>query len=115
MIALNGQRLPGLLMVEYANASNSQTTLDANDRWTLYGTANNFPSSAYITAEESEILSKNSTAYTDYLNTMAPKFITGAEELTEASFAAFVQHMNELGVEEATQIRQDIYDRHISH
>ena len=115
MIALNGQRLPGLLMVEYANASNSQTTLDANDRWTLYGTANNFPSSAFATAEESEILSKNSTAYTDYLNTMAPKFITGAEELTEESFAEFVQRMNELGVEEATQIRQEIYDRHVSH
>lgn len=113
MIAINGQRLPGLLMVKYANESNTQTTLDANDRWTLYGTANNYPSSAYISAEESEILTRNSTSYTDYLNTMAPKFITGAEELTEESFAAFVERMNELGVEEATQLRQEIYDRHV--
>ena len=44
---------------------------------------------------------------------MAPKFINGTEELTEESFAAFVQHMNELGVEEATQLRQEVYDRYV--
>ena len=113
-IGINGLRLPGLQMVEYANASNNDETLAANVRWTLYGTGNNYPSSAFATADESNTLTMNQSTYTDYLNTMVPKFISGTEELTEESFARFVERMNNLGVAENTQIRQAIYDRHTS-
>ena len=112
LIALNGQRLPGLLNVTYANASNTEETLSANARWTLYGTGNNYPSSAFATAEESNVLTQNSTSYSDYMNVMVPKFITGTEELNEETFQAYVDRMNSLGVEESTKIRQDIYNRH---
>ena len=73
-----------------------------------------YPSSAFSSADESNTLSMNQTSYTDYLNTMVPKFISGTEELTEESFARFVERMNNLGVGENTQIRQAIYDRHTS-
>lgn len=113
-IGINGQRLPGLLMVQYANESNADYVLEGNARWTLYGTGNNYPSSALATAEESNILTQNNTAYTDYLNVMVPKFIAGTEELTEESFQNFVDRLMSLGVEESLRIRQDVYDRHIS-
>ena len=113
-IGINGLRLPGLQMIAYANASNNDETLAANVRWTLYGTGNNYPSSAFSSADESNTLTMNQSSYTDYLNTMVPKFISGTEELTEESFARFVERMNNLGVAENTQIRQEIYDRHTS-
>ena len=112
-IGINGLRLPGLCMVEYANASNADFTLAANDQWTRYGTGNNYPSSAYATADESATLTQNSTTYTDYVNVMVPKFITGTEELTRATFQKFVDRLMSLGVEENLQLRQEIYDRHI--
>lgn len=112
-IGINGLRLPGLGMVEYANASNADFTLAANDQWTRYGTGNNYPSSAYATADESATLTQNSTTYTDYVNVMVPKFITGTEELTPATFQKFVDRLMSLGVEENLQLRQEIYDRHI--
>ena len=113
-IGINGLRLPGLQMIAYANASNNDETLAANVRWTLYGTGNNYPSSAFSSVDESNTLTMNQSSYTDYLNTMVPKFISGTEELTEESFARFVERMNNLGVAENTQIRQEIYDRHTS-
>ena len=88
-------------------------TLAANDQWTRYGTGNNYPSSAYATADESATLTQNSTTYTDYVNVMVPKFITGTEELTPATFQKFVDRLMSLGVEENLQLRQEIYDRHI--
>ena len=111
-IGLNGQRLPGLLMVEYVNASNADYVLTANDQWTRYGTHNNYPSSAYATADESNALTQNSTTYTDYMNVMVPKFITGSEELTEETFQKYVDRMMSLGLEENLQLRQEIYERH---
>ena len=101
-------------MVQYANESNADYVLEGNARWTLYGTGNNYPSSAQATADESNILTQNNTAYTDYLNVMVPKFITGTEELTEESFRSFVDRLMSLGVEESLRIRQNVYDRHIS-
>lgn len=111
-IGLNGQRLPGLVLVEYVNASNADFTLKANDQWTRYGTGNNYPSSAYATADESNTLTQNNTSYTDYMNVMVPKFISGTEPLTEETFQKYVERMMSLGVEENLRIRQEIYDRH---
>ncbi len=114
-VGVNGQRLPGLIMVKYANESNADYTLAANARWTMYGTGNNFPSSAYATADESNILTEKSTTYTDYLNEMVPKFITGSETLTEETFQNFVNTLMSRGVEDCLKIRQEIYNRHVAH
>ena len=46
---------------------------------------------------------------------MVVKFIMGTEELTEESYAAYVNQMNKFGVEDSIRIKQEIYDRYMSY
>ena len=110
--SLKGMRLPGLSLNSYENSVAADYTVAADAEWQKYGTGNNFPSSAVATAQESSTLTSAYTNYTDYLDTMVPKFIMGTEELNEDTFATFVDQMNSLGVEECTRIQQEIYDRY---
>lgn len=112
--SFNGMRLPGLHLNSYANHAAPEHEQYCDSVWKKYGTANNFPAAAGGTPEESAVLTSKYTGYSDYLNSMVPKFIMGTEELNEETFAAFVEQMNDLGVEECRQIYQDIYDRYNS-
>lgn len=109
--SFTGTRLPGLSLNSYSNSVAKEYEIRSSNVWRTYGADNNFPAAATPTAEENAVLTKDYTNYTDYMNSMIPKFIMGTEELTEETFAAFVKQMNAFGAEECTQIYQDIYDR----
>lgn len=113
-LSVSGQRLPGLIFNQYENSAMKESAVHASAQWMKYGSGNNFPDAANATAEESNTLTSGYTNYTDYLDTMVPKFIMGTEELNEATWTAFVERMNSLGVEECTRIQQEIYDRFMS-
>lgn len=113
-LSVSGKRLPGLVPNRYENSVTKESAMHASNQWMKYGTGNNFPGAATATAQESNTLTSSYTTYTDYLDTMVPKFIMGTEELNETTWAAFVEQMNSLGVEECTQIYQEIYDRYMS-
>lgn len=113
-INVTGQRLPGLIFNKYENSVMTESARNAAFQWMKYGNGNNFPGAATATAEESSILTAGYTTYTDYLDSMVPKFIMGTEELNETTWAAFVEQMDSLGVEECTRIQQEMYDRFMS-
>ena len=109
-VAFVGQRLPGILENTYQLMYESEINLEASVIWKGTGIENNYPSSVVFSAEDNDIKSSNYSSYSDYLDSMVPKFIMGTEPLTEESFAAFVAEMNRLGVEESTAIYQSYYD-----
>ena len=111
---LNGNRLPGINKNVYEYEQTADDWKAADVVWGRYGEANNFPGSVYGTAEEDAALAGYYNTYSDYQNSMIPKFIMGTEELTEESYAAYVEQMNAKGVEEAVKIEQAIYDRYMS-
>lgn len=111
--SFRGIRLPGLDLQSYTNLSEPEYSVYSSDQWLSYGGAGDYPRAALgqATADESSVLADRLAVYTDYLNTAVPKFIIGSEELNEDTFAAFVEQMNQLGVAECIEIRQDILDR----
>ncbi len=48
------------------------------------------------------------------MNSEVVKFIMGTSDLTEETYAAYVNQMNRFGVEDATRIKQEIYDRYMN-
>ncbi|MCI9336125.1 MAG: hypothetical protein HFH93_01050 [Lachnospiraceae bacterium] len=47
-------------------------------------------------------------------NGVCPSKRNSDRAVSETTWAAFVEEMNSLGVEECTRIQQEIYDRYIS-
>ncbi len=113
MTGLGGNRLPGLNVKKYEYEATEQCWLDANDAWCKYGYACDYPNNALGTADEETELNNYYNMYNDYQNSLVVKFIMGTEELTEESYAAYVEQMNAYGVEESTRIKQEIYDRYM--
>lgn len=113
-MGLAGARLPGLNIKKYGYALTEQSWLDADKVWCRYGDSGDFPVNAHGTAEEESKLADYYNTYTDYMNSIIVKFIMGTEDLTEESFAVYVEQMNKYGVDEATRIKQEIYDRYMS-
>lgn len=114
-IGLTGARLPGLNIKKYEYALTEQVWLDANEVWCRYGNSGDYPANAKGTADEESQLADYYNTYTDYQNSQVVKFIMGTAELTEESYAAYVEQMNLFGVEDATKIKQAIYDRYMSY
>lgn len=109
-----GSRLPGLLNNEYDLMYATESANKASAVWKGTGRDNNYPSSIAFAADDNDKITSNYSNYSDYLNTMVPKFIMGTEELTEESFAAFVEQMKSLGVEENLGLYQSYYDAFMS-
>lgn len=63
------------------------------------------------TAEESSIMTQKQTDITSYVDQMRAKFITGVEPLTDASWDAYVNEINKMGIDELLKIKQAAYDR----
>lgn len=114
MTGLGGNRLPGLNIKKYEYALTEQCWLDANEAWCLYGNASDFPINALGTADEETQLADYYNMFNDYQNSIVVKFIMGTEELTEESYAAYVEQMNRYGVEDSIRIKQEIYDRYMA-
>lgn len=109
-----GNRLPGLLNNEYDLAYATESVSRASAVWKGTGRDNNYPSSIAFSAEDNDKIASNYSNYSDYLNTMVPKFIMGTEALTEESFAAFAEQMKSLGVSESLELYQSYYDAFMS-
>ena len=114
-IGLSGARLPGLNIKKYSYALTEQSWLDADKVWCRYGDSGDYPVNAHGTAEEESRLADYYNTYTDYMNSIIVKFIMGTEELNEETFAAYVEQMNRFGIDEATTLKQQIYDRYMSY
>lgn len=113
-IGLSGTRLPGLNIKKYSYGLTEQSWLDANQVWCRYGNSGDFPGNAVGTAEEQTKLADYYNVYTDYMNSIIVKFIMGTEDLNEDTYAAYVEQMNRFGIEDATRIQQEIYDRYMA-
>ena len=113
-MGLTGARLPGLNIKKYSYERTDQRWLDADKVWCRYGDAGDYPVNAKGNAEEESKLADYTNTYTDYMNSEIVKFIMGTSELTEESYAAYVEQMNKFGIEDATRIKQEIYDRYMS-
>lgn len=113
MTGLGGNRLPGLNIKKYEYEQTEQCWLDANEAWCLYGMSCDYPVNALGTADEETQLNNYYNMYNDYQNSIVVKFIMGTQELTEESYAAYVEQMNAYGVEESIRIKQEIYDRYM--
>ena len=71
-----------------------------------------FPDSKMkYTAEESSAMTQKQTDITSYVDQMRAKFITGVEPLTDASWDAYVNEINKMGIDELLKIKQAAYDR----
>ena len=66
-----------------------------------------------LTQEESETYSNTFSDIQTYVNEMTIKFIIGQEELSEASYAAYVDNIKSMRIDECTEILQAAYDRYL--
>lgn len=121
-VAFTAERLMGVTD-ETCNdwpANKEHTYLDdaeenADAVWTAYGSSRVIPmSAANMNSEESEKYNAVYTDVNDYANTMIPKFILGTEPLNEETWAAFVQKLNDLGMQDMVDARQSAYDRYMA-
>ena len=116
-MSFTGQRLPGAAMPTPWPANREYTDDDAmqdyaGEVWVSYGRDRNWPAGATMNAEESTQFNSVYTELSDYVNTMVPKFIMGTEELTEESWAAYVEQLNKLGLEKALESYQSSLERY---
>ncbi|MCU6708550.1 extracellular solute-binding protein [Paenibacillus sp. J5C_2022] len=72
-----------------------------------------YPTLSYAN-EERDRLTTLKSAIETYVEEMSQKWILGAEDLTDDSFAAFQKSLKNMGVEEMLQLEQQAYDRFMS-
>lgn len=111
---MTGLRLPGLHIHQYEIAQTNEATIVASDTWRTYGIDNNYPYGISFGAEDNNIISTNASNISDYLDAMVPKFIMGTEELNAETWAAFVEQLNALGVEQNLELYQTYYDNYMA-
>ena len=115
--AFCANRMPGVV-VDYATRTcdlkdGVDRAVIADEAWTASGNDNVYPLTAGFTPEETAELNKLESSVWDYANSMIPKFIMGREELSEASFKAYQEQLESLGMSRILEIRQAAYDRYI--
>jgi len=66
----------------------------------------------FMSSEETEKITSLLADIDTYVNEMSIKFITGAEPID--SFDSYVEKIKSMGIDEVLQIRQQVYDRHMS-
>ena len=88
-----------------------ETELAAFEIWNNNGTDEcSMPTLSLTTDESSEYSNIASTVYT-YATEQVLKWMTGEVELTDESWDTYVAQCNEMGVEDAVEIYQTVYDR----
>lgn len=88
-----------------------ETELAAFEVWNNNGTDEcSMPTLSLTTDESSEYANIASTVYT-YATEQVLKWMTGEAELTDESWDAYVAQCNDMGVADAVEIYQGVYDR----
>ena len=96
------------------NSNYTDVQLAAQQTWLENSdTEYNYPGYASLTSDESAVYSQYIGDVTTYIEEMTLKFITGAEELTEESFAEYQTTLESLGVLECIEVYQSAYDRYL--
>lgn len=110
---LRPRRLPGLENLTYKLPMLSKEKIDASDKWTMYqDTKMNLPVFMSRSIEEDETYTTNQSNIDDYVNTMVLKFILGAEELNEQSWADYKAQLEAFGIQDNIEIQQAAYERY---
>ncbi|MCH4191125.1 MAG: extracellular solute-binding protein [Butyrivibrio sp.] len=107
-------RFPGMTNNTYYNQKTSDTLKDADKIWISNGYSACIPAGVTLTTQESKDLAPLSTAATDYIDSMVPKFIMGTEKLDKDSFAQFEDKVRSLGMDQCLKIEQTAYDRYMT-
>jgi hypothetical protein len=111
-----GTRFNSMNNNTYVNQIANENEINANVSWRSYGDNTNIakmPNALYRPTAEDKTFADNNVQITDYLNTSIPKFIMGTEDLTEESWATFVEQLKTYGIEENIRIQQAAYDRYL--
>jgi len=110
---LAGNQLPGMRRndIEFPKGTDTLLNEHESEVWASCGHENVFPIGAYLTAQESQEHTSRMTTISDYVGTMAVKFITGSEKLDETSWAKYKEQLKAYGVEDNIAIYQTAYDR----
>ena len=96
------------------------SALAAVDLWTLteYGSTDdrNYPSilSNSLTSEESEEIAKYEGDFLTYADETALKFMTGALELNDDTWAEYIATCEEMGINEIIAVYQNAYDEYLA-
>ena len=113
----SGGRLPGLKIVlppRESDIVDGVYVAEAGAQaWSKYGHDNCYPFGAKLTSEEAKEANTISTNIQDYANSMIPKFISGQEELSEASFQKYLDQLNSLGLETYLKHKTTAYERYL--
>jgi putative aldouronate transport system substrate-binding protein len=67
-----------------------------------------------VSVEENDIITPVMGDIKTYVAEMAPKFVTGAVELTEESYAEYVANIEAMGLQKAIDAMQSAYERYLS-
>ena len=71
------------------------------------------PAGAKLTAEEADAVTTAMGDINTHVGEMARKFVTGAAELNEDSYAAYVSDIENMRLQEALDAMQSAYDRYL--
>lgn len=93
----------------------SQTALEAVELWTLDATDERYyPDSIVFSVEENEAVAEYEGDFLTYAPTEILKFLSGAAELNDANWDAYIAECENLGVNEIINIYQTAYDQHVA-
>ena len=76
--------------------------------------SNTYPSGVALSADDNATVSSDYSNYTDYMDSMIPKFIMGSEEINDSTWAEFVNRVNSLGAQESVEIYQKYLDEYLA-
>jgi putative aldouronate transport system substrate-binding protein len=85
---------------------------EADDPSTV--TTSGIPSGAKMNVSEADAVSAVMSDITTHVAEMALKFVTGATELNEQTYAQYVQDIENMNLQEALDAEQSAYDRYLS-
>ena len=93
----------------------SQTALDAVDLWTLDATDERYyPDSIVFTVAENEAVAEYEGDFLTYAPTEILKFLSGAAELNDANWDAYIAECENLGIQKIIDVYQNAYDQYLA-
>jgi len=113
-VPFTGQRLPHLARGDITNDMAPEVAINADRVWAFYDSPNNargLPGALSLSVEDDRFVSDMSAQLNDFVDAMIPRFIMGAEAITQEAMADFRQQVLDFGMSRAIEIQQEAYDR----
>ena len=112
--ALVGVRFNGFAFKSFENSMREERVAHADAMWTAQDSVTEvhpLPGQLSPTSEEAAILATNEPRINDIRDQRLVRFIIGSDPLTPDTWAAFLDELRALGIEENLAIHQAAYDR----